>query len=265
MDVISKPFVVVVLLLGLAASAAAALDMSIISYEARRGVGGLRRSEEDVRRLYEEWMAKHRRSYDAIVEKEKRFVVFMDNLRFVDAHNAAAEAGGRGFHPRGQPFRRPHQRGVPGGVPCHQARRHCRAESSGERPQELVDCDTAYNLGCNGGIMDYAFAFIISNGGVDTEDDYPYNGHEAKKMQKAVSIDGFEDVPTNDENALLEAVANQPVGVAIEAGSREFQLYQSIMAKTIGLRGTHGARQDISGWSVMLTHLLESVVLLCSH
>ncbi|KAJ8497257.1 hypothetical protein OPV22_007809 [Ensete ventricosum] len=51
MDVISKPFVAVVLLLGLAASAsaAAALDMSIISYEARRGVGGLRRSEEDVR------------------------------------------------------------------------------------------------------------------------------------------------------------------------------------------------------------------------
>lgn len=41
-----------------------------------------------------------------------------------------------------------------------------------------MDCDTAYNLGCNGGIVDYAFAFIISNGGIDTEDDYPYKGHE---------------------------------------------------------------------------------------
>lgn len=32
----------------------------------------------------------------------------------------------------------------------------------------------------------------------------------------------------NDEKALQKAVANQPVSVAIEAGGRAFQLYQSV-------------------------------------
>lgn len=49
-----------------------------------------------------------------------------------------------------------------------------------------------------------------------------------QKNAKVVTIDGYEDVPSNNENALKKAVAHQPVSVAIEASGRALQLYQSV-------------------------------------
>ena len=43
-----------------------------------------------------------------------------------------------------------------------------------------------------------------------------------------MQIDGYEDVPSNNENALKKAVSHQPVSVAIEASGRALQLYQSV-------------------------------------
>lgn len=44
--------------------------------------------------------------------------------------------------------------------------------------QELVDCDKTVNAGCGGGLMDYAYQFVIKNAGIDTEEDYPYIARE---------------------------------------------------------------------------------------
>lgn len=96
--------------------------------------------------------------------------------------------------------------------------------------QELVDCDKTHDMGCNGGLMDYAFTFIKDNGGLDSESDYPYKAvggtcDKTKEGKHVLTIDGYEDVPQEDEASLLKAVANQPVSVAIEADTRVFQLY----------------------------------------
>jgi hypothetical protein len=43
-----------------------------------------------------------------------------------------------------------------------------------------------------------------------------------------VTIDGYTDVPPNNEKQLLQAVAAQPVSVGICGSERAFQLYSKV-------------------------------------
>ncbi|KAF8029601.1 hypothetical protein BT93_E2122 [Corymbia citriodora subsp. variegata] len=94
--------------------------------------------------------------------------------------------------------------------------------------QQLVDCDTT-SYGCRGGYPDNSFKYIIQNGGIASEDSYPYEGvagtcNAEKAEEHAAQISNFMDVPPG-EDELMKAVAHQPVSVIISSGCQEFQNY----------------------------------------
>jgi cathepsin L len=98
--------------------------------------------------------------------------------------------------------------------------------------QNLVDCSQAEgNQGCDGGLMDDAFQYIIDNKGIDTEKSYPYHATDGtchySKTTCGSTITAFTDVATGSEAALETAVASRPVSVAIDASQNSFQFYSS--------------------------------------
>jgi len=94
--------------------------------------------------------------------------------------------------------------------------------------QQLVDCSGSQgNQGCNGGLMDYAFQYVIQNKGIGSEASYKYTARDGvcKKVPSVVTIKSFKDVAQSDEDALITAIQTQPISIAIEADQACFQFY----------------------------------------
>lgn len=112
--------------------------------------------------------------------------------------------------------------------------------------QQFVDCDKI-DSGCNGGLMDNGFKFAKENA-LCTEASYPY---KAKRGTCAASsctvglsegaVTGYKDVREDNEKAMMSAVSQQPVSIAIEADKSVFQLYKSgVLGGMCGANLDHG-------------------------
>ncbi|KAF9596257.1 hypothetical protein IFM89_008420 [Coptis chinensis] len=252
------------------------------------------RSNEEAMNLYESWRKEH--AYTLLEEKENRFEIFKDNLRFIDEHNAGNHTYKLGLNkfadlscdefgsmylgtyvkrngsehltlrsssyksassskeitaeklPSSVDWR---ERGAVTSVKDQRTCGACWAFAataaveginkivtgnlSELSAQVLLDCDNYDyyfngNAGCNGGLPDLAFEYIISSGGIVHEDDYPYHARNRycfldKRNKEVVTIDDYRSI--DDEKALQAVVAKQPVALSIYIKRGALTFYKS--------------------------------------
>ncbi|KAK1554519.1 hypothetical protein Q3G72_013438 [Acer saccharum] len=179
--------------------------------------------------LFEAWSSNHGKTYSSSEEKQQRLEIFEDNYAFITRHN---EMGNSSFSLSLNAF---------ADLTHHEFRSSylglaaAPTNSDVGEPRYVVrDVPASIDWrekGAVTGVKDqgscgacWAFA---ATGAIE---DYPYRGQDNtcnKRLLKrrVVTIDGYKDVPANNEKLLLQAVAAQPVSVGICGSERAFQFY----------------------------------------
>ncbi|KAK8374939.1 hypothetical protein O3P69_012432 [Scylla paramamosain] len=91
--------------------------------------------------------------------------------------------------------------------------------------QELVDCD-ATDDGCNGGLPENAYEAISKLGGLELEDDYPYDGEDEQchfnRSLAKVTVNGSVELPANEVAMAKWLTKNGPISIGINANALQF-------------------------------------------
>jgi len=110
--------------------------------------------------------------------------------------------------------------------------------------QQLVDCaGSAGNQGCNGGLMNDAFEWIVQNQGIGSESSYPYHARDGtcQRVPSVATISGYKNVQQGSEDSLMTNLQSQPIAIAIEADQSSFQFYRSgVFTGPCGQQLDHG-------------------------
>ncbi|TKY66747.1 Senescence-specific cysteine protease SAG39 [Spatholobus suberectus] len=212
--------------------------------------------EASMSERHEQWMKKYGKVYKDAEEKQKRFLIFKDNVEFIESFNVAgykpyklginhladktneefmASHNGyktsQGLRNTAQtPFKYENVTDIPTAVDWRQKGAVSPIKDQGNcgscwafstvaaaegiyqittanlvslSEQELVDCDRV-DHGCEGGVTENGFEFIIKNGGITSEADYPYTAVDgtcdtSKEASPAARIRGYDTVPANSE------------------------------------------------------------------
>lgn len=110
--------------------------------------------------------------------------------------------------------------------------------------QNIIDCSSNkvfLNDGCTGGQAENAYQYVIDNGGIDTEESYPYQGRIGKckfnKDNVGATASDYIDVRYRDERELQMIVGNLgPTSACIDSsGTKQYQggIYDGISRKDL--------------------------------
>merc|ERR1711934_487350 len=99
--------------------------------------------------------------------------------------------------------------------------------------QQFVDCDTAHDMGCNGGNPVWAYQYA-SQTPIMRESSYPYIAKKSSDTSKCydassegvLSVTDFDYIQSKPASDMKAAIAKQPVAILVEADQRVFQLYR---------------------------------------
>ena len=102
-------------------------------------------------------------------------------------------------------------------------------------PQQIIDCSTGFrNKGCSGGLMTYSFNYLQSNK-MMKESSYPFTGKGGACKYNAangvVNTVGYTSL-AKTHDALMNAVAQQPVSAGVNMNSSAFMNYKSGIIST---------------------------------
>ncbi|KAM7498547.1 hypothetical protein LguiA_022961 [Lonicera macranthoides] len=162
--------------------------------------------ETTMLKIHEQWMARHGRVYENKLEKETRFKIFKDNVEFVRNFN---KAGNRTYKLAINRF-------------ADLTNQEFLASHTGNLlPSKKISSSTTYNSLAydTDGTATKGFEYVVENGGITSDTEYPYMETEGTckaTTSVAARIKRYEQVRPYDEDALLVAVASQPVSVAVD-------------------------------------------------
>ncbi|KAL5791365.1 hypothetical protein ACOSQ2_006253 [Xanthoceras sorbifolium] len=197
-------------------------DFSIVGYSPEH-----LNSMDKLIELFESWMSRHGKTYKCIEEKLHRFEIFRDNLKHIDERNkevnstSAMKSSGTSTYSGDSNLSFPEEDSRLLVTSAIEMLRTCQSLLIGGRKELLLLSRTKVHV---------AWRSPWACGGLHKEEDYPYlmeegTCEEKKKEMETLRISGYQDVPENDEESVLKALAHQPLSVAIEASGRDFQFY----------------------------------------
>jgi hypothetical protein len=111
--------------------------------------------------------------------------------------------------------------------------------------QQLIDCSSSFgNLGCNGGVVQWAFDYVIQNG-IELYATYPFTGkqgtckYNASKIVSPTPLKSYVDIVSGNCDQVATGIQQEPVAIAFDASGVAFQFYKGGVYSNCGTALSH--------------------------